>query len=42
MLASGDPVLVRKVKLKAMQKLADRWSEETYVVVDQPSAEIPV
>ena len=41
-LAPGDQVLVRKVGLKGMQKLADRWSEETYVVVDQPSPEIPV
>ena len=41
-LAPGDRVLVRKVGLKGMQKLADRWSEEIYVVVDQPSPEIPV
>ena len=31
-LAPGDRVLVRIVGLKGMQKLADRWSEETYVV----------
>ena len=41
-MAPGDRVLVRKVGLKGMQKLADRWSEETYVVVDQPSPGIPV
>ena len=41
-LAPDDRVLVRKVGLKGMQKLADRWSEEVYVVVDQPSPDIPV
>ena len=41
-LAPGDRVLVRKIGLKGMQKLADRWSEEAYVVVDQPSPEIAV
>ena len=35
-------VSVRKVDLKGMQKLAGRWSEKTYVVVDQQSPEIPV
>ena len=25
-----------------MQKLADRWSEEVYVVIDQPNSDIPV
>ena len=41
-MAPDDRVLIRKVGLKGMQKLADRWSEEVYVVVDQPSPEIPV
>ena len=41
-LAPGDRVLVRKVGLKGMQKLADRWSEEVYVVIDQPNSDIPV
>ena len=42
MLAPGDRVLVRIVGLKGMQKLADRWSAEVYVVVDQPHEDIPV
>ena len=41
-LAPGDRVLVRKVGLKGMQKLVDRWSEEVYVVIDQPNSDIPV
>ena len=41
-LAPGDRVLVRSVGLKGMQKLADRWSAEVYVVVDQPHEDIPV
>ena len=41
-LEPGDRVLVRKVGLKGMQKLADRWSEEVYIVVGQPNSDIPV
>ena len=41
-MAPDDRGLIRKVGLKGMQKLADSWSEEVYVVVDQPSPEIPV
>ena len=41
-LASGDRVLIKTVGLKGMQKLADRWSEVVYVVVDQPHSDIPV
>ena len=36
----GDRVLVRNVTPQG--KLDDRWSEDVYVVVSQPSADIPV
>ena len=38
----GDFVLVRNVGLKGKHKLADRWQQERYVVVDQPNKDIPV
>ena len=41
-LAPGDRVLVRKVGLKGMQKLADHWSEEVYTVIDQLNSDILV
>jgi len=41
-LLQGDMVLVRNVGLKGKQKLADRWQQDRYVVLDQPNPEIPV
>ena len=38
----GDFVLVRNVGFKGKHKLADRWQQERYVVVDQPNKDIPV
>ena len=41
-LAPGDSVLVREVNLRGKHKLSDKWSEDVYVVVDQPNLDIPV
>ncbi len=41
-LTRGDRVLVRNVGLQGRCKLADRWSNEVYVVVDQENKDIPV
>ena len=41
-LQPGDRVLVRNVALKGKSKLADKWEKETYVVISQPSRDIPV
>lgn len=38
----GDRVLIRNVGLKGKHKLADRWRQEVYLVVEQPDSEIPV
>ena len=38
----GDRVLVRKVGIKGRCKIANRWEEEVYVVVDQPNEDVPV
>jgi len=38
----GDRVLVRNVGLQGRHKIANRWSEEIYVVVEQPNTDIPV
>ena len=38
----GDRVLVRNVGIRGKQKLADRWERQPYVVVNQPSPNIPV
>ena len=38
----GDRVLLRNVGLQGRHKLADRWSDEVYNVIDQPNPEIPV
>ncbi len=38
----GDRVLVRNVGLQGRQKLANRWTDDVYVVVEQPNPEIPV
>ena len=41
-LENGDRVLVRNVGLKGTNKIADKWSEEVYVIVSQPNPDIPV
>ena len=38
----GDRVLVRNVGLKGRHKIADRWKQDTYVILCQPNKEIPV
>ena len=38
----GDRVLVRKVGLKGKNKLADKWGEETYLIIKTSDNEIPV
>ena len=38
----GDRVLVRNVGLKGTNKIADKWSEQVYLVVSQPNPDIPV
>lgn len=41
-LQAGDAVLVRNVGLKGKQKLADRWQEVPFTVLDQPNEDVPV
>ena len=41
-LSVGDRVLVRNVGLKGKQKIADKWQEGVYIVLDCPNPEIPV
>ena len=41
-LECGDLVLVKNVGLKGKHKLADRWKQEVYVVIEQPNKDIPV
>ena len=38
----GDRVLVRNVAFKGKHKLADRFQEEVYEVLEQPNPDIPV
>ena len=38
----GDRFLVRNVELKGVNKIADKWTEEVYVVCDQLNEDIPV
>ena len=38
----GDRVLIRNIGLKGTHKLANKWSEDVYVVTHQPSENIPV
>ena len=38
----GDRVLVKVVAFDGKHKIADRWEQEPYVVVEQPIKEIPV
>nr|ATA66766.1 env [Haliotis discus hannai] len=41
-LTSGDRVLVKQLAFDGKHKLADRWENDTYVVVDQPNPDVPV
>ena len=38
----GDRVLVRNVSLRGKQKLANKWEDIPYTVIDQPDPSIPV
>ena len=38
----GDRVLVRKVGFTSKHKLANRWEDEVYEVLEQPDKSIPV
>nr|ATA66769.1 Pol, env [Haliotis discus hannai] len=38
----GDRVLVKVVAFDGRHKLADKWEEDVYVVLDQPTPSIPV
>ncbi|XP_048240817.1 uncharacterized protein LOC124120015 [Haliotis rufescens] len=38
----GDRVLVKVVAFDGRHKLADRWEEDIYVILDQPNSSIPV
>lgn len=38
----GDRVLVKKVAFDGKHKLADRWEQEIFIVLEQPNTEIPV
>lgn len=42
MLKVGDRALDRLVHLQGKQKLADRWDQQVYTVVEQPNPTIPV
>jgi transposase InsO family protein len=38
----GDRVLIKALAFEGKHKLADRWEEEPYVVIEHPNTEIPV
>lgn len=38
----GDRVMVKIVAFEGKHKLANRWEEEPYVVLDRPNPDIPV
>jgi hypothetical protein len=38
----GDKVLVKTLAFDGKHKLADRWEEEVYIVLEQPNTSIPV
>ena len=40
-LVVGDRVLVEKLGIKGKHKIADKWEEEPYIVLDQPIPDIP-
>lgn len=42
MISVGDHVLVRKVAFDGKHKIADRFEEQEYLVIDQPQKDIPV
>lgn len=39
---NGDYVLLKNVGLKGKHKIADKWDEDMFLVVDQPNPDIPV
>lgn len=41
-LIAGDRVLVKVQAFEGKHKLADKWTAEIYVVMDQPNSDIPV
>lgn len=41
-LAISSEVLVKKTGFKGKNKIADKWSQEVYIVVEQPDPDIPV
>ncbi|MCG8432029.1 MAG: hypothetical protein MJA29_12770, partial [Candidatus Omnitrophica bacterium] len=41
-LQKGDKVLVKEVAFEGPHKLADKWSEEVWLVESQPNSDIPV
>ena len=41
-LQPGDRVLVRNVGLKGKHKLADKWEDQPYTVLEQPNEDMPV
>ena len=41
-LVVADRVLVEKLGIKGKHKIADKWEEEPYIVLDQPIPDIPV
>ena len=41
-LSPGDRVLVRILAYEGKHKIADRWENEVYVVLEQPNMDIPV
>jgi hypothetical protein len=38
----GDRVLVKIIAFDSKRKLADRWEQKPYTVIEQPNGEIPV
>ena len=41
-ISMGDRVLVKRVAFDGKHKLADKWEEEVYTVVEKPNSDIPV
>ena len=40
-LEPGDRVLVEILAFDGKHKIADKWSEDVFIVIDQPNTEIP-
>ena len=38
----GDRVLVRNLAFDGRHKIADRWEEDAYIILDQPNKDVPV